>query len=83
MLEPKIEELADEIRLLNATISTWITIMPGRSDEEVAAQIQPAIPAAASTVAPTPAPVASAKPLPDFLKNLPKASGWGDLKVQF
>ena len=33
--------------------------------------------------APTPAPVASAKPLPDFLKNLPKASGWGDLKVRF
>jgi len=33
--------------------------------------------------APTPAPMASAKPLPESLKNLPKASGWGDLKVRF
>ena len=30
-----------------------------------------------------PAPVADAKPLPDFLKNLPKATGWGNLKVRF
>ncbi|MDA1052017.1 MAG: hypothetical protein O3C40_16245 [Planctomycetota bacterium] len=32
---------------------------------------------------PVPAPAASAKPLPDSLKNLPAASGWGDLKVRF
>jgi hypothetical protein len=32
---------------------------------------------------PKPAPVAAAKTLPDFLKNLPEASGWGGLKARF
>ncbi|MEO8496425.1 MAG: hypothetical protein ABI614_15260, partial [Planctomycetota bacterium] len=32
---------------------------------------------------PKPAPVTAAKTLPESLKNLPKADGWGDLKVRF
>ncbi|MCB9927430.1 MAG: hypothetical protein H6822_35180, partial [Planctomycetaceae bacterium] len=38
---------------------------------------------APTTPPPTAAPVTSKKPLPDSLKNLPAASGWGDLKVRF
>ncbi|MEX0820059.1 MAG: hypothetical protein WD070_10725, partial [Pirellulaceae bacterium] len=33
--------------------------------------------------APRPAPVETTRALPDSLKNLPQATGWGDLKVQF